>query len=126
MRENQIFSEGVRNIANRKRDIRLHIMVSSEETELIKERMKELGNRNRGAFVRKMALDGYAVRADLSQVHELVSLQRRCINNLAQIAKHTREHGVYQTEIAELQEDYGALWKQLSEILKQLAVIVTL
>lgn len=113
-------------IANNTRNIRLHIMVSREEDQLIKERMEELENRNRSAFIRKLAMDGYAIHADLSEAHELVSLQRRCVNNLKQIAKHAEEHGIYQSEIAELQKGYAALWEQLSEILKRLAGIVTL
>ena len=116
----------VKTIANNTRNIRLHIMVSHEEAQIIKERMAELGNRNRSAFIRKMAMDGYAVHADLSEAHEFVSLQRRCVNNLKQISKHTQEYGIYQSEIAELQKGYDSLWEQLSELLEQLAGIVTL
>lgn len=121
-----LFKMEVKYIAGNTRNRRLHIMVSREENQLIKERMAEAGNRNRSAFIRKMAMDGYAVHADLSEARELVSLQRRCVNNLKQIAKHAEEHNVYQTEIAELQEGYAVLWEQLSEILKRLAGIITL
>ncbi|MEG1346402.1 MAG: plasmid mobilization relaxosome protein MobC, partial [Acidaminococcaceae bacterium] len=69
-------------MTQRKRNIHLHIMVSPEELEQIQERMAEAGIRNAGAFVWKMALNGYLLHVDLAPVRELVSLQRRCANNL--------------------------------------------
>ena len=62
----------------RRRPVHLHVMVSEEELALIRERMAEAGVRNLGAYVRKMALNGYVLHVDLSPVRELVSLQRRC------------------------------------------------
>ena len=88
--------------------------------------MKELGTENLSAYIRKMALNGYALNVDLSPVRELVSLQRRCANNLNQVAVHANTQGVYPDEIAALQRDYAALWGPLSELLKQLAAIVKL
>ena len=66
----------------RRRPIHLHVMVSEEEQALIQQRMAESGIRNMGAYMRKMALNGYVLHVDLSPVRELVSLQRRCSNNL--------------------------------------------
>jgi len=79
-------------------------MVDHKELDAIKERMEEVDSRNRIAFFRKMAIDGYATNVDLTPVKELISLQRRCVNNLKQIAKHAEEHGAYQAEITELQK----------------------
>ena len=66
----------------RRRPVHLHVMVSEEEQVLIQERIDEAGIRNMGAYMRKMALNGYVLHVDLSPVRELVSLQRRCSNNL--------------------------------------------
>ena len=41
-------------------------MVSEEEQALIRERMAEAGIRNMGAYMRKMALNGYVLYVDLS------------------------------------------------------------
>lgn len=108
----------------RRRPIHLHVMVSEEELALIQERMAEAGIRNMGAYVRKMALNGYVLHVDLSPVRELVSLQRRCANNLNQVAIHANTYGVYHEEIAALQKDYAALWKPLSDLLEKLAGVV--
>lgn len=108
----------------RRRPIHLHVMVSDEEQALIQERMVEAGIRNMGAYVRKMALNGYVLHVDLSPVRELVSLQRRCANNLNQVAIHANTYGVYPEEIAVLQKDYVALWEPLSDLLEKLAEVV--
>ena len=98
-------------------------MVTPEEQELIYERMAEAGIRNMGAYMRKMALNGYVLHVDLSDVRELVSLQRRCANNLNQVAIHANTYGVYSDEIAALQKDYADLWEPLFDLLKKLAVL---
>jgi len=113
-------------MSKRERNLRLHIMVNREELDAIRERMEKLGCCNRGAFLRKMALDGYATNVDIAPARELISLQRRCVNNLSQIAKHAQAHNTYQAEITELQKSYAELWEQYSKLLKHLAKLVTL
>lgn len=110
----------------RQRDVHLHVMVSEEERALIQERMAEAGIRNMGAYMRKMALNGYVLHVDLSPVRELVSLQRRCSNNLNQVAIHANTYGVYPEEIKALQNDYSELWGPLSALLEKLSQVVEL
>lgn len=110
----------------RQRDVHLHVMVSKEERALIQERMAEAGIRNMGAYMRKMALNGYVLHVDLSPVRELVSLQRRCSNNLNQVAIHANTYGIYPEEIKALQNDYAELWGPLSALLEKLSQVVEL
>lgn len=111
----------------RRRPVHLHVMVSEEELTQIRERMAEAGVRNMGAYVRRMALNGYVLHVDLSPVRELVSLQRRCSNNLNQVAVTANTYGgIYPDDIRTLQKDYAALWGPLSELLKKLSGIVAL
>ena len=88
--------------------------------------MEEAGVRNMSAFIRKMALNGQVLHVDLSPVRELVSLQRRCSNNLNQVAVHANTYGIYEHEIKGLQKNYAELWGPLSELLKQLSLLVKL
>ena len=86
---------------NRKRNVHLHVMVTPDELAAIHERMAEVGISNAGAYVRKMALNGYILHIDLAPVKELISLQRRCSNNLNQVAMritspYIAEHENYQ------------------------------
>ena len=109
----------------RRRPIHLHVMVSEEEQALIQQRMAEAGIRNMGAYMRKMALNGYVLHVDLSDIRELVSLQRRCANNLNQVAIHVNTYGgIYPDEIKALQRDYADLWGPLSDLLKKLSAVV--
>ena len=111
----------------RRRPIHLHVMVSEEEQDLIQQRMAEAGIRNMGAYMRKMALNGYVLHVDLSDIRELVSLQRRCANNLNQVAIHVNTYGgIYPDEIKALQRDYADLWGPLSDLLKKLSALVEL
>lgn len=90
----------------------------------IQERMAEAGITNVGVYMRKMALNGYILHVDLAPVRELVSLQRRCANNLNQVAVHANTFGVYPEEIAGLQRDYEKLWGQVSDVLTELSALV--
>lgn len=76
-----------------RRDQDVHFLASKEEVQRIHEKMNELGIRSMGAYLRKMALDGYCINLDLQDVKELVSLLRRCSNNLNQYAKRANETG---------------------------------
>lgn len=111
-------------VHKRKRGVHLHVMVTEDEFNTIHQRMTEAGITNTGAYIRKMALNGYVLNVDLAPIRELVSLQRRCANNLNQVAIHANTYGVYPEEIKALQKDYTALWGSLSKLLKDLAIIV--
>ena len=111
----------------RRRSVHLHVMVTPEEQALIADRMAEAGISNMGAYMRKMALNGYVLHVDLSDIRELVALQRRCANNLNQVAIHANTYGgIYPDEIKVLQRDYADLWRPLSDLLKKLSAVVSL
>ena len=111
----------------RRRSVHLHVMVTPEEQALIADRMAEVGISNMGAYMRKMALNGYVLHVDLSDIRELVALQRRCANNLNQVAIHVNTYGgIYPDEIKALQRDYADLWGPLSDLLKKLSAVVEL
>ena len=114
------------NPRNRKRNIPLCVWVSEDEHEELRRGMEKAGTRNTGAYIRKMIFAGYVLHVDISPVRELVSLQRRCANNLNQVAIHANIHGVYQSEIKALQKDYTELWGRVSDVLKQLTAVVEL
>ena len=109
---------------NRKRNVHLHVMVTPDELAAIHERMAEAGISNAGAYVRKMALNGYILHIDLTPVKELISLQRRCSNNHNQVAVHAHTYGVYPEEIDGLKRDYEKLWGEVSKVLRELSELV--
>lgn len=78
---------------NRKREVQLNFRVSPEELALIEQKMSQLGTKNREAYLRKMALDGYVVKLELPELKELLSLMRYSSNNLNQLTKRVHETG---------------------------------
>lgn len=111
----------------RVRSVPVHVWVRPDELEAIQGRMAEAGIHNMSAYMRKMALNGYVLNIDLAPVQELVSLQRRCANNLNQVAIQANTYGgIYPEEIKALQRDYAALWEPLADLLKKLAAVVEL
>ena len=111
----------------RVRDVPIYVWVRPDELEAIRERMAEAGIRNMSAYIRKMALNGYVLHADLAPIQDLVSLQRRCANNLNQVAIQANTYGgIYPEELKTLQKDYADLWGPLSELLETLSGIVKL
>ena len=77
-----------------------------------------------GAYLRKMALDGYCINLDLQDVKELVSLLRRCSNNLNQYAKQANATGnIYEADIQDLQERLEEIWGSMKELLVRLSSI---
>ena len=73
--------------------------------------------------MRKMVLNGYILHVDLAPVKELV-LQRRCANNLNQVAVHANTFGVYTEEIVGLQRDYEKLRDRVSDVFTELSALV--
>ena len=111
-------------MVNRKRNVQLHFMVTERERTLIEQKMAQIGTRNMGAYLRKMAIDGYVVRLDLSDVGELVSLLRRCSNNLNQLTRRAHETGnIYEADIEDLRQNYDRLWMIAGKILIELSEI---
>ena len=80
-------------MAKRKRDIQLKVRVTPEERAMIEAKMAQLGTTNMGAYLRKMAIDGYVVKLDLPELRELVSLLRYSSNNLNQLTRRGHETG---------------------------------
>ena len=57
-------------MAERTRPIRIEFCVTEQERRLIQNKMAQLGTRNMGAYLRKMAIDGYIIKVDDTQQME--------------------------------------------------------
>ena len=73
------------------RTIGLYFMVSPEEMALIGKKMEQAGTKNKRAYLRKMAVDGYIVNLDMGSVKELTKLLRSLAANTNQIARRCNE-----------------------------------
>lgn len=102
----------------------LHALFSREELNTIHQKMAEIGVRNRSAYLRKMALDGYIVKLDMDDIREMIRLLRNATNNLNQVAKRANAGGgIYGADIADMQIKQDEIWETAKEILARLAAI---
>ena len=84
--------------------------------------MREAGTANRGAYLRKMALDGYILRLDLPELKEMLSQLRYMGNNVNQIAKRANEVGVIdEMDIRGVSKRQERMLEQMARLLEKLS-----
>lgn len=98
--------------------------VTEKENKHIREKMQETGIKSIGAYLRKMAMDGYCIRLDLSDVKEALRLLRINSNNINQYAKKVNETGrIYEEDIKDIKHSQEKLWSVMRDILERLSTI---
>ena len=106
------------------REIMKKIRFTQDELDMIHTKMAQFGTTNFSAFVRKMAIDGYAVKLDLPELREAVAMLGRYNGNINQIAKRANETGrVYDTDIQEIRASQKEIWKKIDELLTRLGAL---
>ena len=108
-------------MVNRKRNIQLKIWLTEEERRLVDEKMKLLPTSQIGAYIRKMAIDGYIIYTDTANIKEMNKELRAIGRNINQIAKRVNSTGdIYRGDITELRERLGEIWQLQRTILSTL------
>ena len=72
---------------NRKRNVQIKFRVTEEERSLIEEKMKQVPTSNMEAYLRKMAIDGYIIQVDHSDIRKMTAELQKIGVNINQIAK---------------------------------------
>ena len=110
--------------ANLARPVHFHFRASEEEATLIRERMAATGITNLGVYLRKMAINGYHITLDLSDIHEMVRLLKNATDNVNQIARRVNTtSNFYAADVEALRQQYRELWTAANKILTGLAGI---
>lgn len=108
----------------KERNQEIHVLWTPEEMNRLREKMAEAGVKNCSAYVRKQTLDGYIVKLDMDDIHEMIHLLRNATNNLNQVAKKANATGsIYGADIADLQVKQDQIWETAKEILARMAAI---
>ena len=111
-------------MANRKRNIQMKFYVTEEEKRLIDEKMAQLPTRRYGAYLRKMAIDGYIIQLDTTDIKRMNAALSAIGRNINQIAKRLNESGrAYDTDLTEILEKQKQLWGLANKILMKLSTI---
>ena len=90
-------------MVNRKRNIQMKFWVTEEEKRLIEE---------------KMAIDGYIIQVDTTDIKEMTRALSAIGRNINQIAKRLNTGGpAYQTDMEEIRERMDQIWQLQRRIL---------
>lgn len=107
-------------MAERTRPIRIEFCVTEQEKKLIESKMAQLGTRNMGAYLRKMAIDGYIIKVDYTEQKKLAAAVSRAATNINHICRRINSTGhFYADDIADLKERQAEIWSLLREVQKK-------
>ena len=105
-------------MVNRKRNIQMKFWVTEEEKRLIDEKMSQLPTKRYGAYLRKMAIDGYIIQVDTTDIKEMTKALGSIGRNINQIAKRVNAGGpTYQADMEEIRERSEQIWQLQRRIL---------
>ena len=105
-------------MANRKRNIQMKFYVTEEEKRLIDEKMAQLPTQRYGAYLRKMAIDGYIIQLDTTDIKRMNAALSAIGRNINQIAKRLNAgDGTYKADMREIQERLDEIWQLQRRIL---------
>ena len=92
--------------------------VTEEEKRLINEKMAQLPTKRYGAYLRKMAIDGYIIHVDTTDIKEMTKALGSIGRNINQIAKRVNAGGpTYQADMEEIRERLEQIWQLQRRIL---------
>ena len=105
-------------MANRKRNIQVKFYVTAEEKELMEQKMTQLQTKRIGAYLRKMAIDGYIIYTDTADIKAFTKELSAIGRNINQIAKRIKAGGpAYQADMDEIRERLDEIWQLQRHIL---------
>ena len=107
-----------------KRDIQIKFYVNKKELSQINKRINKANISSRGAYLRKMAIDGYVVKLDLPELRDLISLLRRTSNNFNQIARRVNStNRIYENDMYEMKTMIEQNREAINKVLEKLSAI---
>ena len=99
-------------MSGRKRTVQIKFRVTEEERALIEQKMKLVPTRNMESYLRKMAIDGYIIQIDHSDIKAMTAEIQKIGVNVNQIAKRVNSMGsVYQEDIDEIKGVLNEIWR---------------
>ena len=101
---------------NRTRPARIEFRVTEQERHLIQKKMEQLGTKNMGAYLRKMAIDGYIIKVDYTEQKKLDASVSNAAANINQICRRINQTGLfYSYDFAELKARQVESWQLLKQ-----------
>ena len=106
----------------RKRTVQVKFYVTEEERKLIEEKMKLVPTSNMAAYLRKIAIDGYIIQVDHTDIKAMTAEIQKIGVNVNQIARRVNATGnAYKEDIDEIKGVLAEIWRlQRLSLLKAL------
>lgn len=99
-------------MSGRMRTIQVKFYVTEEERALIEQKMKQIPTRNMAAYLRKIAIDGYIIQIDHSDIKTMTAEIQKIGVNVNQIARRVNATGsAYQEDIDEIKGVLDEIWR---------------
>jgi hypothetical protein len=99
---------------NRKRSVQLLFRVTEKEKGLIQEKMRLLHTNNLAAYLRKIAIDGYIIAVDNSDLKAIAAEMQKIGVHINQMARRVNSTSrIYEQDFIELQRKVDEIWRLL-------------
>ena len=107
------------------RSKRIELRVTEDELMKIRDRMEEAGISSLTAYLVRMAIHGYVIVMDLSDLKEILRLLQISGNNLNQYARKANETGsIYHEDIEEMKNNQKEILQEMRKVLDRLTAIM--
>jgi len=102
------------NIDGLKRQIQIKFRVTEAERDLIYEKMRLLNTNNLAAYLRKIAIDGYVINTDNSDLKAIAAEMQKIGVNINQIARRVNSSTrIYEQDFDEMKRGIDDIWRLL-------------
>ena len=96
----------------RKRKVQIKFYVTEEERALIEQKMKLVPTQNMAAYLRKIAIDGYIIQTDHSDIKAMTAEIQKIGVNVNQIARRLNSMGpLYTQDVADIKGALAQIWQ---------------
>lgn len=101
-----------KNTGGLKRTVQLKFRVTEAERDMIFEKMCQLRTNNLAAYLRKVAIDGYVIAVDNSDIKAMTAEIQKIGVNINQIARRVNTTGrIYEQDIEEIKRAVDEIWR---------------
>ena len=102
------------NIDGLKRQVQIKFRVTEAERDLIYEKMRLLQTNNLAAYMRKIAIDGYVINTDNSDLKAIAAEMQKIGVNINQIARRVNSTTrIYEQDFDEMKRGIDDIWRLL-------------
>jgi hypothetical protein len=105
-----------------KRPIQIKFRVTEAERDMILEKMRMLGTNNLAAYMRKIAIDGYIINTDYSDLKTVAAEMQKIGVNFNQIARRVNSYSrIYEQDFISMKGWVDEIWRLLKSSLSRQA-----